>query len=192
MQGIVDFVRGAPLVDLGIFLALFVCFIVGVMQGGIRRILGIISVVFSFLVAANLRDPVGNFLADNWRQFSPGYNHLLAFAITFAVMVVGTSIVIQGFYHRQEIYAAQPIVDDLVGGLLGLLQGVLFLMVAVIILGSFTLPAAQPGDLDQLRQAQNLLIHQSTLAGAVRDVLVAPFLHALSFLLPSDLVSVFP
>ncbi len=192
MNSIADFIRSAPLVDLGIFAALFAAFIVGVMQGAIRRILGIVSILFSFLVSANLREPVGNFLAQYWTQFSLGYNHLLVFAITFSVLVVGTSIFIQGLYHRQDIYSAHPIVDDIGGGLLGLLQGIVLLMIAVIILGSYTLPQAQPGDISQLREAQRLLIHQSSIAGAVRDTVVPPFLYILSPLLPGGLVSVFP
>ena len=191
-MNIVDSIRNAPLVDLGIFAALFAAFIVGVMQGAIRRVLGIISILFSFLVAANLRDPVGEFLAHNWRQFSDGYNHLLAFAIIFCVMVIGTSITIQGFYHRQAIYAAKPVVDDVIGGLLGLVEGVLLLIIAIVILGSYTSPQAPGADIAQLRQAQDLLIHQSTIAGALRDHAVPAFLHILSFLLPGDLVSVFP
>jgi hypothetical protein len=37
-----------------------------------------------------------------------------------------------------------------------------------------------------------MLIHQSHITGAVRDIVVPPFIHVLSMLLPSDLVSIFP
>ncbi|MGA3056548.1 MAG: CvpA family protein [Candidatus Limnocylindrales bacterium] len=189
---IIGTIRGAPLVDLAIFLGLFLFFILGVMQGSIRRILGIISILFAFLMAANLRAPVGDFLAQNWTQFSPGYDHLLAFTVVFCVGAVASSILIQGLYKRTEIYAAHPVVDDIVGGLLGLLQGLLLLIIAVIILNSYILPPPQSGDVDQLRQAQNLIVHQSAIAGGVKDVIVPPFVHALSILLPPDLVATFP
>ncbi|MGZ6265777.1 MAG: CvpA family protein [Candidatus Limnocylindrales bacterium] len=181
----------APVIDAGIFLGLFFFFIVGMMQGSIRRILGIISILFAFLIAANLRDPVGNLLKDNWTQFSPGYNQLLAFVLLFIVGAVASSILIQGFYKRTEIYAKHPIVDDLIGGALGLVQGALLLLVVVIILNSFTLPTAQSGDVTFLRNAQDA-IHRSTIAGGVKDVLAPPFIHVLSFLLPSDLTTIFP
>ncbi|MGZ6267533.1 MAG: CvpA family protein, partial [Candidatus Limnocylindrales bacterium] len=180
----------APVIDAGIFLGLFFFFIVGMMQGSIRRILGIISILFAFLIAANLRDPVGNLLKDNWTQFSPGYNQLLAFVLLFIVGAVASSILIQGFYKRTEIYAKHPIVDDLIGGALGLVQGALLLLVVVIILNSFTLPTAQSGDVTFLRNAQDA-IHRSTIAGGVKDVLAPPFIHVLSFLLPSDLTTIF-
>ena len=81
--------------------------------------------------------------------------------------------------------------DDIVGGLLGLLQGFILLTIAVIILGSYTLPQALPGDVDQLRRAQDLLI-ESHIAGAIHDTFVPPIVHILSGLLPSDLVAIFP
>jgi uncharacterized membrane protein required for colicin V production len=189
---IVGAIRSAPFVDLAIFAGLFGSFILGVMQGSIRRILGIISIVFAFLMAANLRGPVGDYLAQNWHQFNGNYNRLLAFVILFIVLAVGFSVLIQGFYKRTDIYAAHPVVDDVVGGLLGLLQGFVILVVAVIILGSYDLPNPAPGDVSQLRWVQDLLMHQSHIAAGIHDMLVPPLIHVLAGLLPSDLVSVYP
>jgi len=189
---IVGAVRSAPVVDLALLAGLFAWFILGVMQGSIRRILGIIAIVFAFMLAANLRGFVGDYLADHWQQFPAGYNHLLAFAILFCVMAVAFSLVIQGFYNRTDIYAAHPIVDDIAGGLLGLLEGFILLMIAVIILGSYTLPERFPGEVDQLRWAHDLLINQSHIGAAIHDTFVPPIVHILSGLLPSDLVAIFP
>ncbi len=189
---IVGAIRSAPLVDLGVVFGLCAFFFLGVMQGAIRRILGIIAILFAFLLAANLRDPVGDFLASNWTQFDVGYNRLIAFGGVFAVGTAAFSIVIQGFYKRTDIVAGRPIVDDIAGGALGLLQAFLLLTIAVVIFNSYTLPTAQSGDVTLLRQAQDLLIHQSHIAGGVKDIVVPVFIHALSLLLPSDLVSIFP
>jgi hypothetical protein len=109
----------------------------------------------------------------------------------FIVGAVGLSILIQGFYKRTEIYAKQPIVDDIIGGALGLLQGMLLLTVVVIILNSYTLTSTETGDVGVLRQAQDL-IHKSAIAGGVKDVIAPPFVHVLAFFLPSDLVAHFP
>jgi uncharacterized membrane protein required for colicin V production len=188
---IVGTIGHEPLVDLGIFLALFAAFVIGVMQGSIRRLLGILSILFSFLLAANLRDSVGDFLAGNWTQFPRDYNRLLAFVLLFGVGTVALSVIIQGFYKRTDIYAAHPIVDDIIGGLLGLVEGVVILMVLVVIVDSYTLPAPRSGDLAVLRQVQDL-VHQSAICGGVKDVLAPTFVHVLGLLLPSDLTSVFP
>jgi uncharacterized membrane protein required for colicin V production len=188
---IVETVGSTPLIDLLIFLALFASFIVGVMQGSIRRFLGIIAILFAFLVAANLRDAFGDFLADNWTQFPHGYDRLLAFLIIWVAGSIALSIVIQGFYKRTDIYAARPIVDDVVGGMLGLLEGFLVLVIAVVILNSFTLPDPRPGDLTPLREAIDL-VHRSAICNGIQDVAAPVFVHLLAIILPSDLVAVFP
>jgi uncharacterized membrane protein required for colicin V production len=188
----VDFLNSVPIVDIVILLGFLAALLLGVMQGAIRRILGIISIVLAFLVAANLRDTLGDYLAQNWRQFDLEYNRLLAFSIAFSVGVVISSVVIQGFYKRTEIYAKHPIVDDVVGGLLGLAQGILLLIVAVVIFDSSVLPSAQSGDVSQLRYAHDLIVNQSHIADAIRHVVAPSFVHIFSFLLPSDLVSLFP
>jgi uncharacterized membrane protein required for colicin V production len=188
----VDTIRSAPLVDLAIFFGLFAAFVFGAMQGAIRRILGIVSIVFAFLVAANLQGPVGDYLAGQWQQYPAGYNHLIAFTVIFCALTVAFSVLIQGFYKRTELSAAHPILDDVIGGLLGLLQAFILLFVAVVILGSYPMPDHIPGEIDQLRWAHDLVLHQSHIAGAIHDSVVPPVVHLLSGLLPSDLVSIFP
>jgi uncharacterized membrane protein required for colicin V production len=188
---IVQTVGSLPLVDLAIFLGMFACFVLGVMQGSIRRLLGIIAILFAFLLAANLREPFGKFLADNWRQFPPEYNRLLAFLLAFVIGSVLLSIVIQGFYKRTELYARRPIVDDIVGGVLGLVQGLLLLVIVVVILDSYKLPDARPGDVAILRQVSGM-VHDSNICNGIREVLVPPFVHVLGLILPPDLVSLFP
>jgi uncharacterized membrane protein required for colicin V production len=190
-MNLVDAVREAPIADLTIFGALFAAFVVGVMQGSIRRVLGIISILFAFLVSANLQAPFGDFLADNWRQFSVEYNHMLAFLIVFVLGSLASSIIIQGFYKRTDIYAAHPVVDDIVGGCLGLLQGFVILTLVVIILNS-DVPSEGAGEVSELGGVQNALLHDSRIGGGIRDTIVPPVVHILSPLLPGDLVAEYP
>jgi uncharacterized membrane protein required for colicin V production len=189
---IIGFIKSAPVVDLALLVGLGFFFFLGVLQGAIRRLLGIASMFVAFLIAASLRGPAGDFLASNWTQFDWGYDHLLAFLIVFFVVMVATTITIQGFYKRTEISAQHPIVDDIFGGLLGLLQGFVLLVFLVIILGSYPLPPARPGDLTLLRDAQHLLINQSHIGAWIKDAVAPPFVHLLSSLLPPDLVKLFP
>ena len=182
-------IRSAPVVDLAILVGLGVFFFLGVMQGAIRRLIGIGSMLVAFLIAGNLREPAGNFLADNWTQFDRDYNKLLAFVIVFVVVAVLSSIVTQGFYKRADISAQHPILDDIIGGLLGLLQGVLLLLYIVIILNSFILPPAHSGDVTYLRDAQDMIVNQSHISSWLNDHVAPVFMHIVSFLLPSDLTS---
>jgi uncharacterized membrane protein required for colicin V production len=189
---IVGAIKSTALIDLALLLGLTAFFFLGVVQGAIRRLLGIASMVVAFIFAANLRDPVGDFLAGNWTQFNLGYNRLLAFGIIFIVGSIVASITIQGFYKRTDLSADHPIADDIVGGLLGLAQGVVVLTMFVVIFNSYTLPPPHSGDVAQVRQAQDLIIHESNLAGADKDYLVPPFVRILSPLLPADLANLFP
>jgi len=189
---IVGLINGAPIPDLVILGGFALAFVVGAMQGTIRRLLGIASILFAFLASANLRDPVGDYLSGNWQQFPAGYAKLLAFCLLFGALWIGSSLLIQGFYKRTEIYAAKPVVDEVVGGLLGLLQGFLLLCVAVVILGSYTMPAPFSGEIDYLRQVQDIIVNQSHIAGSLRDGLIPVLIHASAFLLPADLVAMFP
>ena len=64
-----EFLGGIGTVDLLIVLYFIGFFVLGFAQGTIRRLIGIGSILFSFLFAANLADPLGRFLGDNWTQF---------------------------------------------------------------------------------------------------------------------------
>jgi uncharacterized membrane protein required for colicin V production len=189
---IVGAIKSAPLVDLAIVIGLFAFLFVGVLQGAFRRLLGIAGILLAFLIAANSRDSVGDWLAGNWTQFDLGYNRLIAFVVVFVALSVAAAVLIQIFYKRIELSPDHPIVDDVVGGILGVVEGLVLLTLAVIILNSYPLPPAQAGDISLLRQAQDMLVNQSHIADGLRSGIVPPLVHVLSVLLPSDLVSVFP
>ena len=188
---IIGAIKSAPVVDLALLIGFGVFFFMGVAQGAIRRLIGIGSMLFAFVVAGNMRDPAGDFLAGNWYQFDRGYNRLLAFVIVFIVVAAASTILTQGFYKRTEISAEHPILADIVGGLLGLVQGVMLLLFVVIILNSYALPPAQTGDVTPLRDAQRLIVDQSHICGWFKQFLAPTFLHILGPLLPNDLVSLF-
>jgi len=189
---IIGVIRSAPLIDLGLILGLCLLLFLGVVQGAIRRLLGTASMLVAFMLAANLRGPLGDYLSRNWTQFDLGYCRLLAFGILFVVASVIASIVIQGLYKRTDLSTEHPFVEDALGGLLGLVQGMVLLTIAVVILNSYTLPAPRPGDLTQVRDAQRMIVQESHIGGAIRDHLAWPFVHILSPLLPSDVVAIYP
>jgi uncharacterized membrane protein required for colicin V production len=91
-----------------------------------------------------------------------------------------------------DVSVEHPIVDDVLGGLAGLLEGVLILLFAVIIMQSFVLPPAKPGDLDQFRAAQDLIVHQSHIAQWLNDYIAPLTVHLFAPLLPGDLTAVYP
>ncbi|MEA2631082.1 MAG: hypothetical protein QOE66_1301, partial [Chloroflexota bacterium] len=72
-----SFLGGIGTVDLLIVLFFMGFFVLGFAQGTIRRLLGIASVLFSFLLAANLAEPLSQFLGSNWTQFPREYSYMI-------------------------------------------------------------------------------------------------------------------
>ena len=66
-----EFFGGIQAIDLLLFLYFAGFFVLGFAQGTIRRLIGIASILFSFLFAANIADPLSDFLAANWTDQNP-------------------------------------------------------------------------------------------------------------------------
>ena len=85
-------------------------FVLGFAQGTIRRLLGIGSILFSWFLAANLAQPLSEFLGKNWTQFPKEYSYMVGFLTVFVASAIAFALVIQGFYKPQPLFqkAATP------------------------------------------------------------------------------------
>jgi uncharacterized membrane protein required for colicin V production len=186
-------VYGVPLFDLA-FIALLICgFVVGFVQGVIRRMLGIAAISFSFLLAASLRGPVGSLLASNWTTMSAAYVEMLAFLGLFVVLSLGTTVAIQGFYHRTPAFEDKEWLDELIGGVLGVIQMLLLVGMVLIILDSYfraTASALGYGEIRALRQAYDG-IDLSETARFYRDVLIPVGISLAGPFIPPDIQRLF-
>ena len=175
--------------DLLVFFLCFGMFVLGFIQGTIRRLLGLASMLFSFLFAANLRDPLGGYLAANWNQFPDEYAVMLGFLIVFVTATVVFTLVIQGFYHKQSIFKRATFADELIGGILGIVQALLLVLCVIVILDSFfripTLPKTE-GELPQLRTLYDF-INSSATADLFRTRLIPGFISVFGLLIPQDI-----
>jgi membrane protein required for colicin V production len=183
---VAEFLRSLNVFDLVVVLVMFAFFIVGYIQGTIRRLLGIASILFSFLLAANLRDPLGGFFAANWTQFGPEYSYLIAFGVVFALAVIGFSLTIQTFYTKVELFEKYPVADEILGGVLGILQGMIILGAIIAILDSFFLVPGIPPDSDELPFLRTFFdaYNPSGTALLYRDTLLPAFFAVFGPLLP--------
>ena len=141
---------GIGTVDLLIVLYFIGWFVLGFAQGTIRRLLGILSILFSFLLAASLAGPLSEFLGKNWRQFSPEYSYMVGFLTVFVASSVAFALVIQGFYKPQPLFQKARFADEILGGILGVIQGALIFGALPIILDSFFRIPGIPADPDEL------------------------------------------
>jgi uncharacterized membrane protein required for colicin V production len=175
--------------DLLVVLILAALFILGFIQGTVRRLLGIASITFSFLVAANLRGPLGDFLASNWSQFPGEYSRMIGFGTVFVASSLAFSLVIQAFYTKTPLFKKYTVVDELLGGLLGIVQGLFLLGAMIVILDSFfRIPgiAAQGDELPFLRDIFNAYDGSIT-ADIFRTTLIPAFMTIVGPLIPGDL-----
>lgn len=190
---IVGFITSQNLFDLLFILLLFAAFVLGFVQGTIRRLLGIASILFSFLLAVNLRDPLGRFLADNWTQFPAEYAYMLGFLGVFAVASVALSLIIQGFYKPTPLLANSTIVDEVLGGILGILQAILIVGCLIIILDSYFKVPGAPTDPEELPFLRGFFdaYDTSSIAGLYRDTLIPLFFALVGWIVPDDIQSMF-
>ena len=168
------------IVDLVLLLILGGTFLLGFYQGALRGLLGLGAWFVSFVLAANLRTPFGDWLSGYWTQFSADYNEMLAFLILFLLFFVVANVAIQAAYHRTPLTKRYIVVDDVLGGLLGVGVGVLVLATLVIILDTAGSRVSAPGS---TRVGYLSAIHDVLLSSAVANTLRESFIPGLLSLL---------
>ncbi len=188
-----DFLSSINKFDLLVLLFAFGMFVLGYIQGTIRRVLGLASMLFSFLFAANLRDSIGSYLALNWNQFPDEYAVMLGFGIIFVAATIAFTLVIQGFYHKQSLFKQATVADEIIGGLLGIVQALFLVGCVIIILDSFFRLPGLPqtdGELPFLRNFWGVLDTSAT-AELFRSRLIPGFIQVFGLLIPQDLQALY-
>jgi uncharacterized membrane protein required for colicin V production len=184
-----DFFGSATLFDIVIVLVAMAMFVVGWFQGAIRQLIGIAAFVVAFLLAANLRDPLGDFLARNWTFWDRQFNLTLALLGLWIAFSVTLQIGIQAFYRRLVISSRLLILDEVLGGLLGAFQVFLVIALLTLTFDSYYLVTPRPVAFHDVEWARSFdaLLKDSVLVGALRTALGAWLLTLLGPLLPADL-----
>ncbi len=121
------FLDGVGTIDLLIVLFFMGFFVLGFAQGTIRRLIGIGSILFSWFLAALLAEPLSNFLGQNWTQFSKEYSYMIGFLTVFVAAAIAFALVTQSFYKPQPLFEKARWADEIIGGLLGLLEAAIIL-----------------------------------------------------------------
>jgi uncharacterized membrane protein required for colicin V production len=181
--------------DLVILLALLAMFIVGYAQGVIRRLLGIAAILFSLIVAAQLRAPLGTYLAEQWTGIEPSYSHMVAFGAVFAAAAITLSLAIQITYRPAPLFQKYPVLDEILGGILGVLEGFIILVAIILILDPhYNDPDVQRqvgfGEFTLLRDLHARL-NESAIAAFLRDTVIPAILSVLGILFPPDVRDAF-
>jgi uncharacterized membrane protein required for colicin V production len=191
---IIEVITSVKGIDLLIFFALFGMFILGFMQGIIRRLLGIASILIALLIASQVRAPLGEFLAVNWTQYPSEYNHMIAFGTVFVAIAIAATVAIQLFYRPAPLFHQYPVLDEILGGVLGVLQGFLILAAFFIITDPFYAGAVgQDYGGQQFPFIQDIhgAFDGSLTATIIRDRIVPAILFVFGWMFPADVRDIF-
>jgi uncharacterized membrane protein required for colicin V production len=181
--------------DLLILLALLAMFIVGYAQGVIRRLLGIGAIIFSLIVAAQLRAPLGQYLTEQWTGIADSYSYMVAFGAVFAAAAVTLSLGIQITYRPAPLFPKYPVLDEILGGLLGVLEGFIILIAILLILDPhYNQPSVQAnvgfGEFTLLRELHARL-DETLIVEILRGSVIPAILAVLGVLFPQDVRDAF-
>ncbi len=185
---------GAHTFDILVIVFLFGMFVLGYIQGTIRRLLGLASILFAFLLAGQLRDPLGAFLASNWTQYPREYSYMLAYLFVFTFTGILFSIIVQSFYHTQPLFENARFVDEVLGGLLGILEGLVLIGCGIIILDSYFRIPGIPDATTFLPFLPAIygLYDPSATADLFRTTLIPAAFAVIGALIPVDVRRLFP
>jgi uncharacterized membrane protein required for colicin V production len=169
-------------------------FVLGFAQGTIRRLLGIASILFSWFLAALLAEPLSEFLGANWTQFSKDYSYMIGFATIFVASSIAFALVLQGVYKPQPLFKKARFADEIIGGVLGLVQAAIIYGAVLIILDSFfRIPGipVDPQELPFLREVWTALDGSNT-AVIFRDTLIPVFFVLTGLFVPDKIEDAYP
>jgi uncharacterized membrane protein required for colicin V production len=185
---------GVQLVDWLILIFFLAFFVLGFAQGTIRRLIGIGAILFSFLFAANVAEPLGTFLAQNWTHLPEQYSYMIGFLTIFVAASLAFAIVVQGFYRPQPLFEKARFVDELLGGVLGLLQAAIILGAVVVILDSYYRLTGIPQDPDEIPFLRTLwsALDDSAIVEVFRTTLIPAFFTLVGFLVPDSIEAMYP
>lgn len=181
-------------IDFVVVLFFLFFFVLGFAQGTLRRLLGIASILFSFLLAANLAAPVSDFLGANWTQFPREYSYMVGFGTIFIASAIAFALVVQGFYTPQALFARARFADEILGALLGLVEAAILFAILLIILDSFfRIPGipADPQELPFLRELWTVL-DTSKMAEIWRETFIPGFFVLVGLFIPDNIEANYP
>jgi uncharacterized membrane protein required for colicin V production len=181
--------------DLVIVLALLAMFIVGYAQGVVRRLLGIAAVLFSLVLASYLRAPLGAYLANEWTNIGDSYSFMVAFGGVFLATWITLTIGIQITYRPAPLFQKYPVLDEILGGLLGVLEGFILIIVALLVLDPYYTQASVRetvgiGEFTPLRTLFDFL-DKSLTGDILRHSAIPAILAVFGFLFPQDVRDTF-
>lgn len=177
------------LADVAIILFLVGCLLVGVFRGALRQLLALGAWLVAFVVTAQGRGFLADWLLAQEPDFSAQYANMLGFLIGFVVILIAALAIIE-LSGRTITISSRPIVEEIVGGGVLLFVGLLAVTGLLIALGMYyaSAPHGFTAEVDLVTRLFATL-NDSTIAKVLRDTLVPAVQTLLGPLLPADVRS---
>ncbi len=188
-----EFFEGLNLFDILVVFFVAGFFVVGYIQGTLRRALGLAIALVSLLIALSLRDSLGAWLAQYWVHLPAPYVYMIALGGSFLVIYIAGSIAVQTFYRRTTLFTKAAVIDELVGGILGAVQALLLVGALILILDSYyALPGAgsDPDELGILRDIYSFY-NGSLVVELFRASLIPLFIALFGWFVPKDIAEMY-
>jgi uncharacterized membrane protein required for colicin V production len=173
--------------DILLLLIVAGAFLFGFFWGVIRGLLGLAGFVVVFVLSAHLSEPVGDYLAAQWTGYIPAYDHMLAFFLVFVLLYTLTLILITIGTRGSQDLSRYPLVDDVVGALLGACLAILCIAAITAILKTYYGDAAPvAGQGAEWSAAVYRALLGSTFGGQIKDSVVPALVALFGILMPSS------
>jgi uncharacterized membrane protein required for colicin V production len=159
--------------DILLVLILAGAFLVGFFQGVVRGLLAVAAWLVAFLLGANLWGPVGDYLASQWTSLDGGYVHMLAFGLA-TVFFFGVFLTLIFFGAKgPRGFTSYVLLDDLLGGVIGVVLALIIVASSTIILGTFY-GLSSPGTATDVEWSAQLYrgLTGSTIGALIGDTIV--------------------
>ena len=163
-------------------------FVLGFVLGTIHQLLALLVWLVSFLLAANLAVPGGDFLGGYWSTFSKAYSQMVTFLILYLAFLIIGNIIVFVMYKHSPMTGRLAFLDEVVGGVLCVGVAILIVGGLVAILDSFYQYHSLADTAEQpIVRALFQGLDGSTIVGWLRDSLVPALGAILSPLIPAEL-----
>lgn len=167
----------------------------GFRTGFLKRLLGIVFMVISFVVSAYFRVPVGAIASTFFKDIPSDYANLVGYAIAFPAILAALHLASRLVLGKTNVHGVvAESTDKILGAVLGGVEAVLIVSAGIVILDTYfgtasTLGATfHAGYLKDLTQAVN----GSETVKLLRDTTVPFVLAVLGPILPKDVSTIVP
>ena len=176
--------------DLVLVLIIAAGFILGFFRGVVRQALALGAWLVVFVVTSHLRVPLGEWLAQSSPDYGRDYALMLDFGVLF-LAVFGVALVLIEFGGAPSKLTRHPVIDDTLGGVLGLLIAGVTIASVMVILESYFGQAgpARLGEIAWMREL-HLTLAESAVAQAIDEWIVRGMAVLIGPLLPADVRAV--